>query len=101
MKRICVIGDIHTVTAFRLGGIHGVISSTETIREDLMNPVGEDESAIVIITRDLSGEVRDIIEPAGPEPGSPAIVEIPGITGEPGSAASILAHVTAALGISI
>jgi vacuolar-type H+-ATPase subunit F/Vma7 len=101
MKRIYVIGDIHTVTAFRLGGLHGLISSADGIREDLMTVLRDDEAGIVLITRELSVKVRDIIDTAGPEGESPAVVEIPGINGGADSAASVLGHLISALGISI
>lgn len=101
MEKIYVIGDIHTVTVFRLGGVEGVVSSANVIREDLSAVMRNADAGIVLVTRELAAGAADLIGECNLSRVTPVIVEIPGIGDERGFGKSIMNYITEALGISI
>lgn len=101
MEKIYIIGDIHTVAAFRLGGVAGVVSSEAAIKEDMSDIIRNNDAAIILITRELSERAGDIIRNCNLNMVKPIIVEIPGIGDDRGFGRSIMSYITEALGISI
>ncbi|MBP7737724.1 MAG: V-type ATP synthase subunit F [Spirochaetes bacterium] len=101
MEKIVVIGDIHTVTAFRLGGVEGVVSSPGAVKEDIAAAINRPDAAIVLVTRELADHAGDAIGDCNLNMVKPVIVEIPGINDQRGFGRSIMSYITEALGISI
>ncbi|HPI90964.1 MAG TPA: V-type ATP synthase subunit F [Spirochaetota bacterium] len=101
MEKIYIIGDIHTVTAFRLGGVEGAVSSTATVRDELDAVMRTGKAGIILITRELADAAEDMIERCNLEIARPIIVEIPGINDRRGFGKSIMSYITEALGISV
>jgi len=99
--RIYLMGDAHTVTAFRVGGIEGVITDKEGSESILTDISGRDDAAIILITRDLSEPITEMITEINLNRVSPVIVEIPGIDDQRGFGKSLLGYITEALGVSI
>jgi vacuolar-type H+-ATPase subunit F/Vma7 len=101
MEKIYIIGDIHSVTAFRLGGVEGTVSSGETVQEDLSSIIEKDDAAIILITCELAEQAADIIDNCNLNMVKPVIVEIPGINDDRGFGTSLMSYITGALGISV
>ncbi len=101
MEKIVIIGDIHTVTVFRLGGAEGVVSSPDTVEGDLAAAINRSDTGIVLMTRELAEHAGGSISYCNLNMVKPVIVEIPGINDPRGFGKSIMSYITEALGISI
>ena len=101
MERIYIIGDVHTVTAFRLGGADGAVSSPAIVRNDLDAVIRAGNAGIILITRELADETKDVIERCNLEMARPIIIGIPGINDRRGFGKSIMSYISEALGISV
>lgn len=101
MDRIYVIGDMDTVSAFRLAGVTGVVSSGERVPATFEEIAGKDDATVVIITNELAGHVRERITEINLERVLPVVVEIPGVDDREGFRKSDVAYIAEALGIAI
>jgi vacuolar-type H+-ATPase subunit F/Vma7 len=101
MEKIYVIGDIHTATVFRLGGVESVVPAADSVREVLARVLHKHDAGIILITRELAETAGDIISNCNLNMVKPVIVEIPGINDPRGFGKSIMSYITEALGISI
>jgi len=101
MDRIYVIGDIHTVSAFRLAGATGIISSREDAAAKLEEIVRKGDAAIVAITNDLTDDLTERIRAINLTLPAPIVVAIPGIDDAQGFCRSVVSVVSEALGISL
>lgn len=80
--KIAIIGDIDTVTGFRLAGILKAIVPTDTTstRQALADFAADSNVSIIIITEQFAEPIRNSIEEISEQP-YPVIVEIPDKSG--------------------
>lgn len=101
MEKIHIIGDIHTVTALRLGGVEGTVSDPDTVRAALADVMRRRDAGIILVTRELAEHAGDMISDCNLNRVMPVIAEIPGIHDSRGFGKSIMSYITEALGITI
>ncbi len=101
MEQIYVIGDIHTVSAFRLSGVTGVIAVRDDAAAKLEEIVRKGDAAVVAITSDLADDLSERIGAINLDLTSPVVVVIPGIDDVRGFRRSVMSHISEALGISL
>jgi vacuolar-type H+-ATPase subunit F/Vma7 len=101
MEKIYIIGDIHTVSAFRLTGVVGVISSREDAAAKLEEIVLKDDAAVVAITNDLADHLALRISAINLNFRTPVVIAIPGIDDVYGFRRSAMSYISEALGISL
>ena len=78
MSSVAIIGDIDTVSGFRLGGVKKaeVVNTSEEAIE-AFDKFLDDEISIIIITQALANEIRDHISRKIGSDVLPMIIEIP------------------------
>jgi vacuolar-type H+-ATPase subunit F/Vma7 len=101
MEKIYIIGDMHTVSAFRLSGVEGVVSTAEDAQELLDEIVKKRDAGIVLVTNDLAANLQARIREINLEMPSPVVMEIPGIDDTEGIRKSAMGYISEALGISL
>jgi vacuolar-type H+-ATPase subunit F/Vma7 len=101
MEKIYVIGDIHTVSAFRLAGVTGVVSEKAEAEAHLEDVILKGDAAIVVMTNDLAEDLTDRIGQINLQLPSPVVVAIPGMDDVQGFRRSAMSHISRALGISL
>ena len=101
MEQIYVIGDIHTVSAFRLSGVTGVIAGREDAAAKLEDIVRKGDAAIVAITNDLADDLHERIGTINLNLPAPVVIAIPGIDDGRGLRQSAMSYISEALGISL
>lgn len=101
MKKIYIIGDMHTVTAFRLSGVEGVISETGNAPARLEEIVKKGDAGVVVITNELAEDIQKRIKEINLDSLSPVVIEIPGIDDTKGLRRSVVGYIAEALGITI
>jgi len=101
MNNIYIVGDMHTVSAFRLAGVRGVVSEVEQAHAQFEEIVNRDDAGIVIITNRLAEALREKLAELSFSGSGPVIIEIPGIDDEGGLRASAVRYIAGALGISL
>jgi len=101
MEKIYILGDIHTVTVFRLAGVEARVADRESVDIHLNEILERGDAGVVVITRDLAKEIPEKIYRVNLNSVTPVIIEIPGIDDPRGFGTSILDYITEALGISI
>jgi vacuolar-type H+-ATPase subunit F/Vma7 len=101
MEKIYIIGDMHTVSTFRLSGVEGVVSGPDNASAKLEEIIGKRDAAIVMITNDLSLGLQARITEINLNMPSPVVIEIPGIDDTQGFRRSVMAYIAEALGISL
>ena len=75
MSSVAIIGDIDTVSGFRLGGVKVVNTSEEAIAA--FDKFLDDEISIIIITQLMANEIRNHINRKIGSDVLPMIIEIP------------------------
>mgnify|MGYP000845587495 CR=1 FL=1 len=83
MEKIYVIGDAHTVAAFRLAGVQGVVSGPDRVAGDLNAVAGAGDAGIVLVTRELSGHAGGLVARMSLEMTRPLVLDIPGVNDRP------------------
>ena len=101
MKKIYIIGDMHTVSAFRLSGITGVVSSRDDAPSRLEEVIGKGDAGIVVITNELAEDLQVRIAEINLDMLSPAVIEIPGIDDALGFRRSAVGYIAEALGVAV
>ena len=101
MEQIYVIGDIHTVSAFRLSGVTGVISGRQDAAAKLEKIIRKKDAVIVAITNDLADELQEQIGAINLNLPAPVVITIPGIDDVQGFRRSVISYISEALGISL
>lgn len=101
MEKIYIIGDIHTVSAFRLSGVTGVLSGSQDAAAKLEEIIRKGDAAIVGITNELAGGIEERIRAINLNLPSPVVVAIPGIDDSQGFQRSVMSYISEALGISL
>jgi len=101
MENIYIIGDAHTVSAFRLSGVNGVISGRQDAAGKLEDIVRNGDAAVVAITNDLADELQERIRAINLNLPAPVVISIPGIDDVSGFRRSVMSYISEALGISL
>jgi vacuolar-type H+-ATPase subunit F/Vma7 len=101
MEQIYIIGDIHTVSAFRLAGVTGVISGRADAAAKLEDIVRKGDAAVVAITNDLADDLAERISAINLYLRAPVVIAIPGIDDTDGFRRSVMSYISEALGISL
>jgi len=101
MEQIYVIGDIHTVSAFRFSGITGVVTGRQDAAAKFEEIVRKGDAAIVAITNDLADELQERISAINLNMPAPVVIAIPGIDDSHGFRRSVISYISEALGISL
>ncbi|MGC9194024.1 MAG: V-type ATP synthase subunit F [Syntrophobacteraceae bacterium] len=101
MKKIYIIGDIHTVSAFRLCGVEGVVCSPEEAPTRLQEVIGKKDAGIVLLTNGLAKNLSARIAQINLDMPNAVVVEIPGIDDAQGLRRSAVEYIAEALGISV
>ena len=101
MKKIYIIGDMHTVSAFRLSGVEGVVSGTDNAPTRLEEIVKKEDAGVVVITNELAEDLQERITEINLGSLSPVVIEIPGIDDTKGLRRSVVGYIAEALGITL
>jgi vacuolar-type H+-ATPase subunit F/Vma7 len=101
MEKIYIIGDMHTVSAFRLSGVEGVVSCPDKAAAKLEELIGKSDAGIILMTNDLARDLQARIEELNLNMPSPVVIEIPGIDDTSGFRRSAMGYISEALGISL
>jgi V/A-type H+-transporting ATPase subunit F len=101
MEKIYIIGDLHTVSAFRLSGVEGVVSAPDDVSARLEEIIGKKDAAVVLVTNDLAVDLQRRIREINLTLPSPVVVEIPGMDDAQGFRRSVMGYIAEALGISL
>ena len=101
MQNIYVIGDIHTVSAFRLAGAKGIVSDTADAKARLDEVINKKNAGLVLITNELVCGLEEQIARMNLDLPDTVILEIPGIDDSPEFRKSTMRYVSEALGISM
>jgi vacuolar-type H+-ATPase subunit F/Vma7 len=101
MEKIYIIGDMHTVSAFRLSGVEGVVSGPDEAPAKLEEIIGKGDAGIVLVTNDLAEGLQARITEINLNMPSPVVLEIPGIDDTQGFRRSVMGYIGEALGISL
>lgn len=101
MKKIYIIGDIDTVSAFRLSGVEGVVAGRDDALPRLDEVVRDEAAGIVMVTGELAGDLQERITQVNLSPEGPVVIEIPGIDEAEGFRRSVVGYIAEALGISL
>lgn len=101
MEKIYIIGDIHTVSAFRLSGVEGVVSGPDSAQVRLEEIIAKNDAGIILMTNDLTDDLQERIKEINLNMPCPVIIEIPGIDDAEGFRRSAMSYISEALGISL
>lgn len=101
MNRIYVIGDVHTVSAFRLAGVTGVVAGEDDLQIRFEEIIARRDAAIVAVTNNLAGKIEEKIMAMALFGELPVVIEIPGIDEDERFRRSVMEYVAEALGIAL
>jgi len=101
MKKIYIIGDMDTVSAFRLSGVEGIVSVRDDAPSRLEEVLRERAAGIVMMTSDLAGDLQERITQVNLSADGPVVIEVPGIDEAEGFRRSVVGYIAEALGISL
>jgi len=101
MKKIYVIGDMDTVSAFRLSGVEGIVAGRDDAPSCLEEVLRERTAGIVMMTSGLAGDLQERISQINLAMEGPVVIEIPGIDETEGFRRSVVGYIAEALGISL
>lgn len=101
MDRIVIIGDPHTVNAFRICGVQGFTAGRDDSPSILKSILAEDDALVVLITRDCAEPNSELIKRVNLESVRRVIIELPGIDDEGGFGKSLTGYITEALGVAL
>lgn len=96
-----MIGDMHTVSAFRLAGVEGVVATPARAAITLEEIVRKKDAGIVLITKELACGLNGRMTEISLNRPLPVVIEIPGIDDPQGVCRSAMGYVAEALGISL
>ncbi|MFZ7111520.1 MAG: V-type ATP synthase subunit F [Desulfatiglandales bacterium] len=101
MEQIYIIGDMHTVSAFRLSGVIGVVSGGQDAAAKLEDIIRKGDAAVVAVTNDLADDLSERIREINISRPYPVVIAIPGIDDPHGFRRSVVSYIAEALGISL
>ena len=101
MNTIYLIGDVHTVSAFRLAGVRGIVCDEDQVESSFDEVIGRGDAGIVAITNGLAGRLEARITAMAVSGELPVVIEIPGIDDDDQFRTSALTYVAEALGIAL
>jgi vacuolar-type H+-ATPase subunit F/Vma7 len=101
MEQIYIIGDIHTVNAFRLAGVVGVVSSRQEAAAKLEHVLMKKDAAVVVVTNHLADGLQERLRAINLTMPVPVVIAIPGIDDVHGFRRSVVSYISEALGISL
>jgi len=101
MKKIYIIGDMDTVSAFRLSGVEGVISVKDDAPSRLEEVIKKGVAGIVMMTSEVAVDLQERIAQINLAMEGPVVIEIPGIDETEGFSRSVVGYIAEALGISL
>lgn len=96
-----MMGDMHTVSAFRLAGVEGVVALPGRASEMLEEIIRKKDASVVLITNELAAGLTERITDINLNLPQPVVLEIPGIDDAEGFHGSVMGYVEEALGISL
>jgi len=84
MGSIAVLGDIDTVTGFKLGGVSkGVDVKTDEEAKNVFDELIDEDISIIIITEKIADNIREHIDRKIGSDTFPMVIEIPDKSGSP------------------
>ena len=99
---IHVLGDEDTVLGFRLAGIRGTVaSSDEGLAEQFRRMVDQEQAQIVLVTEDVAGGIRSLVDKYRMRGTFPIVVEIPDAEGPLPGRRSIEQLIREAIGFEV
>ena len=101
MEQIYIIGDVHTVSAFRLAGVTGVISSRAEAGAALEEILKKGDAAVLAITNDLAEDLGEQIRAVNLNRPDVVVIPIPGLDDLGGFRRSVMSDISEALGVSL
>ena len=101
MDKIFIIGDEHSVNAFRVCGIEGFNAGPANSEEILKSLLMNDDAFVILLTRECAENCGEMIRKVNLESVRRIIIEIPGIDDEPGFGRSLTSYITEALGVAL
>lgn len=101
MYKISIIGDLHTVNAWRLAGVSGVVCDRAAAPAALEEIIRAGDAGIVVITQALAEDLQERIAALNLSGTSPVIIEVPGIDDPLVLRRSVVDYIAEALGISL
>jgi vacuolar-type H+-ATPase subunit F/Vma7 len=101
MKKIYIIGDMHTVSAFHLSGVEGVVSDRDHAPSKLEEVIGKEDAGIVGVTNTLAEDLQMRIADINLNLPGIVVIVIPGIDDTEGLSRSLVGYIAEALGIAL
>ena len=101
MEKIYIIGDMHTVSAFRLAGVEGMVSTAGNALVRLEEIIKKRDAGIVLMTNDLASALQERIREINLNKQNPVVIEIPGMDDIGGLRMSAMNYISEALGIRL
>ncbi len=101
MEKIYIIGDMHTVSAFRLAGVEGMVSTADNASVRLEEIIKKRDAGIVLMTNDLAAALQERIREINLNMQNPVVIEIPGMDDIEGLHMSAINYISEALGIRL
>jgi V/A-type H+-transporting ATPase subunit F len=84
MSDVAIIGDIDTVTGFKLGGVKkGIIVNNDEEAKNALDELLDGGISIIIITEKIADNIRGYINKRLGSDVLPMVIEIPDKTGSP------------------
>lgn len=101
MERIVVIGDAHTVNAFRICGFDGVAADVESAGAAIKSVIESDDPIVILVTGDCAEPNSGLIRKVNLESPKRVIISIQGIDEGKGFGRSLTSYITEALGVAL
>ena len=101
METIYLIGDVHTINAFRICGVDGFTADAESSGSIFESLIRREDSSVIIITRECAEPLTGVIKRVNLDSPQRVIIEIPGIDDYRGFGRSLTSYITEALGVAL
>jgi len=103
MSDVAIIGDIDTVTGFKLGGVKkGIIVNNEEEAKNALDELLDSEISIIIITQKIADTIREHINKRLGSDVLPMVIEIPDKSGSSeGGADQMAALIKRVIGVEM
>lgn len=101
MEKIFLIGDEHTVNAFRICGVEGFTADAESSGSLLKSILAGDDALVILITRECAEPLAETIKRVNLDSPQRVVIELPGIDDAGGFGKSLTGYITEALGVAL